>query len=153
MLKENNIVIVDNAVVTFTDSLWNNFIDTGRSTGTYKTIILGDTVAYRSHLLIPVTNSGSEYIGAAVACMKARHLRMMGYDLKNIEKKDHKTINMKYPPTYIIIGNKAAKVMPECNKGTPGNRHVARRYEDIVISDKEYSLTNTSFIGLELYSS
>ena len=31
-------------------------------------------------------------------------------------------------PTRIIIDNEAAICMAKCNKGTAGNRHVARRY-------------------------
>ena len=44
MLKENNIIIKDNAVITFTDSSWNDCIDTGRSTGANLTMIQGGAV-------------------------------------------------------------------------------------------------------------
>ena len=37
-------------------------------------------------------------------------------------------MNIKYSPTYIIIDNKAAKVMSQCNKNTAGDMNVARRY-------------------------
>ena len=93
-------------------------------------MIQGGAVDYGSHLPVPVAMSSgeSEYIAAEVACMKASHLRMIGQDFKNMGKQDYKPMNMKYPPENIIIDNEAAKSMTECNKDTPGNRHVAGRY-------------------------
>ena len=41
-------------------------------------------VDYGSHLPVPVAMSSgeAEYISAAVACMKASHIRMLEYDFK-----------------------------------------------------------------------
>ena len=43
-------------------------------------------VDYGSHLPVPVAMSSdeAEYISAAVACMKASHIRMLEYDFKFI---------------------------------------------------------------------
>ena len=92
-------------------------------------MVQGGAEDYGSHLPIPMamSNSKSEYTVSAVACMKACHLRMMGYDLENMKKHDHDPKNMKCLPAYIIIDNKDDKSMTECNKDTPENRNVARR--------------------------
>ena len=65
---------------------------------------------------------------SAVACMRASHLRMLGYDVERMGSDEYDPMNMKYEPSYIIIDNEAAKAMSECNKDTAGNCHVARRF-------------------------
>ena len=35
MLREHNIQITEETILTFADSSWNDYIDTGRSTGGY----------------------------------------------------------------------------------------------------------------------
>ena len=44
---------------------------------------LAGAVDYGSHLPVPVAMSSgeAEYISAAVACMKASHIRMLEYDV------------------------------------------------------------------------
>ena len=130
MMKMNNIIIKDNEIIMFTDSSWNDCIDTGRSTGGYIAMIQGGAVDYGSHLPVPVAMSSgeAEYIASAVACMRSSHLRMLGYDIEHMGKFDYNPMEIKYDPSYIIIDNEAAKCMSECNKDTAGNRHVARRY-------------------------
>ena len=89
------------------------------------------------------------YIAAAVVCMKASHLKMMGYDYENMGKQDYKLMNMKYPPAYIIINNKAAKVMSECNKDTPKNRHIARICHNVrqatLLKEHKFHWVDTNF--------
>gem|GEM_PF-2876143 len=130
MLKENNIKITEETVLTFTDSSWNDCIDTGRSTGGYITFRQAGAVDYGSHLPVPVAMSSgeAEYISAAVACMKASHIRMLEYDLKFLGTEMYDINDPKYEPARIIIDNEAAIAMTKCNKDTAGNRHVARRY-------------------------
>ena len=130
MMKMNNIIIKDNEIIMFTDSSWNDCIDTGRSTGGYIAMIQGGAVDYGSHLPVPVAMSSgeAEYIASAVVCMRSSHLRMLGYDIEHMGKIDYNPMEIKYDPSYIIIDNEAAKCMSECNKDTAGNRHVARRY-------------------------
>ena len=131
ILIENNILdITAEGAITFSDSSWNDCIDTGRSTGGYISSLQGGVVDYGSHLPVPVAMSSgeAEYIAAAVACMRASHLRMLIYDLKHMSSKDYNTIDVPHPPAKIIIDNEAAIAMATCNKDTAGNRHVARRY-------------------------
>ena len=151
MLKDNYITIEDNSVVTFTDASWNDCIDTGRSTGASLTMIQGGAVDYGSHLPVHIAMSSgeSEYIAAAVACMTVSQLRMMGYNFENMGKEDYKPMNMKYPPANIIIDNGAAKAMSKCNKDTPGNTHVARRYHYVrqgaLLNEHRFQWVGTDF--------
>ena len=84
VFTENKITIDEDTVVTFTDSSWNDCIDTGRSTGGNCSIMQWGPVDHSSHLPIPVAMSSgeAEYISAATAWMKASHLRMLIYDLR-----------------------------------------------------------------------
>ena len=73
-------------MITFSDSSWNDCVDTGRSKGGHITFIQGGADDYGSHLPVPVAMSSgeAEYISAAIACMRGSHLRMLIYDFKNI---------------------------------------------------------------------
>ena len=131
ILIENNILdITAEGAITFSDSSWNDCIDTGRSTGGYISSLQGGVVDYGSHLPVPVAMSSgeAEYIAAAVACMRASHLRMLIYDLQHMSSRNYNATDVPHPPAKIIIDNEAAIAMATCNKDTAGNRHVARRY-------------------------
>ena len=60
--------------------------------------------------------------------MKASHLRMLVYDLRNMGSKLYDGDNLKCEPCRMIVDNEAAISIARCNKDTAGNRHVARRY-------------------------
>ena len=130
VLRENNINVSPDSILTFSDSSWNDCIDTGRSTGHNITMIQAGAVDYSSHLPIHVAMSSreAEYISAAVACMRASHIRTLVYNLKFLGKKEYNSDEPVYEPVTIIIDNKAAISMAKCNKDTAGNHHVARRY-------------------------
>ena len=130
MLKDNNIQVNEESVLTFTNSSWNDCIDTGRSTGGYTILMQAGAVDYGSHLPVPVAISSeeTEYISAAVACMKASHIRMLEYDLKHFGTQSY---DLNYPicePLKNIINTEAAIAMSKYNKETASNKHVARRY-------------------------
>ncbi len=127
ILKENNIEISEDTTITFSDSAWNDCVDTGRSTGGNISILQGGPVDHSSHLPIPVAISSgeAEYISAAAACMRASHLCMLIYNLKYLGTLKYDGDNMDYEPARIIVDNEAAICMAKCNKGTTGNRHVA----------------------------
>ena len=130
LLSEHDISTTNQSVITFTDSSWNDCIDTGRSTGGNVTFNQGGAVDYGSHLPVPVAMSSgeAEYISAAVACMRASHLRMLTYDMRFLGSENYDGDNMNCEPARIIIDNEAAIAMAKCNKDTAGNRHVARRF-------------------------
>ena len=72
VLQENNIETLQDTNVVFTDSSWNNCVDSGRSTGGYIAMLQAGSVDYGSHLLVPVAISSgeAEYIPTKVACMR-----------------------------------------------------------------------------------
>ena len=84
VLSDNNIKVSRGSIIAFTDSSWNDCVNTGRSTGGYITMIQPGVVDYRSQIPVPVAISSGEakYISAAVACMHASRIRMLVYDLK-----------------------------------------------------------------------
>ena len=151
ILEENKIKIDDDTVVTFTDSSWNDCIDTGRSTGGNCSIMQGGPVDHSSHLPIPVAMSSgeAEYISAATACMRASHLRMLIYDLKYLCTPEYDGDKLNQKPAKIIIDNEAAICMAKCNKDTAGNRHVARRFHYVrqgtVLKEHEFEWIGSKF--------
>ena len=151
VLQENNIEIDIDTILTFSDSSWNDCIDTGRSTGGNCTIVQGGPVDHSSHLPIPVAMSSgeAEYISAAAACMRASHLRMLNYDLRYLGTTEYDGNNIKSQPAKIIIDNEAAICMAKCNKDTAGNRHVARRFHYVrqgtVLKEHEFQWINSKF--------
>ena len=130
MLSNNNIQTTEESSITFSDSSWNDCVDTGRSTGGNISFNQGGPADYSSHLPVPVAMSSgeAEYISAAAACMRASHLRMLSYDLRFMGCDHYDQDIVKLEPARIIIDNEAAICMEKCNKDTAGNRHVARRY-------------------------
>ena len=70
----------------------------------------------------------AEFSSAAVAYMKASHLRIFMYDLKFLCSESFDGDNMNYEPEKIIIDDEATISMAKYNKDTARNRHVARRF-------------------------
>lgn len=72
--------------ITFSDSSWNDCVDTGRSTGGHISVIQGASIYYGSYLPVPVVMSSGEavYIAAAAACMRASCLRMLIYNVQHM---------------------------------------------------------------------
>ena len=151
LLIENKIKIDEDTVVTFTDSSWNDCVDTGRSTGGNCSIMQGGPVDHSSHLPIPVAMSSgeAEYISAATACMRASHLRMLTYDLRYLCTKGYDGDKLNEKPARIIIDNEAAICMAKCNKDTAGNRHVARRFHYVrqgtVLKEHKFEWISSKF--------
>ena len=81
----------------FSDSSWKDCVDTGRSSGGYISLPQGGAVDYGSYLLVCVTISSgeAEYIAAAVACMRASHLRMLVYDLQHMCSRNYNATEVK----------------------------------------------------------
>ena len=51
----------------------------------------------------------AEYIEAVVGCMRANHLRTLGYEIKRMDDKDCNPMNIRYKPSCIIIDNEVVK--------------------------------------------
>ena len=84
LLQNNNIQIFEDTLVTFTDSSWNDCVDTGSSIGSNLSLTQGAAAAYNSHfpMLVSMSSKEAEYRSEAVECIKPSHLRMLVYDLR-----------------------------------------------------------------------
>lgn len=80
----------------------------------------GGAEDYGSRLPISIaTSSGeAEYTTAAVACMRASHLRMLSYDFDFLGRDDYDPYHIKYDPTMIITDNEATMAISSCKKDT-----------------------------------
>ena len=58
-----------------------------------------------------MSSGEAEYISAAVACMKASHIKMLEYDLKHLGAKSYDLNNPSCEPSKLIIDNEATKAM------------------------------------------
>ena len=141
LLKEHNITSDDKSAIPCSGPSWNDYVDTGRSTGGHVTFIEGGSFDYGSHLPVPVAmpSGKAEYISATVACMRASHLRILIYDLKFLYSEDYDGDNMEYEPVKIIFENKALISMARCNKDLLP--------EDSTLWDRAPLWMNIIFIG------
>ena len=69
----------------FSDSSWQDFPDTGRSTGGYIIFYQGGTIDHGTHVPGPVAQSSaeSEYNTACTSGMALAHFRMLVNELLN----------------------------------------------------------------------
>ena len=75
----------ENHLMDFSDSSWQDFPDTGRSTGAYIIFYQGGPIDHDTHVPEPVAQSiaESEYNAACTACMALSHFRMLINELLN----------------------------------------------------------------------
>ena len=71
--------------MAFSDSSWQDFPDTGRSTGAYIIHYQGGPIDHGTHVPGPVAQSSaeSEYNAACTAGMNLAHFRMLVHELLN----------------------------------------------------------------------
>jgi hypothetical protein len=101
-LLSSNRISLDNPLITFFGSSWNDDIDTGRSTGCFMIICMGGVVEHSSNMPDPVALSSAEaeYNEACLACVATAHLKQFLEDLElhyvreRIESKQHAFIWM-----------------------------------------------------------
>jgi len=107
----------------FSDSSWNDDVDSGRSTGGYIIWYMGGMVDHSSNLPDPVALSlaEAEYNEACLAFMATNHLRMILSDLENLPEKNMKA-------TIVYLDSKSAIAMGASYKDTKHTRHIMRRY-------------------------
>ena len=107
----------------FYDSSWQDFQDTGRSTGAYIIFYQGGPIDHITHVTGPVAKSSaeSEYNAACTAGMALANFRMLIHELLN-----------KYPDIVpqeaplIVLDSKSAMFMAKNGKDTKHTRHIAR---------------------------
>jgi hypothetical protein len=107
----------------FSDSSWNDDIDTGRSTGCFILTYMGGIVDHSSNMPDPVALSSAEaeYNEGCVAFMAASHLRMLLCELEGMEEAE-------MSPTTIFFDSKSAIAMGNSYHDTKHTRHIMRRY-------------------------
>jgi hypothetical protein len=83
-LLTNTGISLDNPLCTFTNSSWNDDVDTGRSSGHFIIIYMGGVVEHSSNIPDPVAFSSAEaeYNEACLACMATAHLKEFLEDLE-----------------------------------------------------------------------
>ncbi len=59
-LLSSNGISLDNPLCTFTDSSWNDDVDTGRSSGCFMIIYMGGVVEHSSNMPDPVALSSAD---------------------------------------------------------------------------------------------
>jgi hypothetical protein len=107
----------------FSDSSWNDNVDTGCSMGCFIITYMGGIMDHSSNMLDPVALSLAEakYDEGCVAFMAASHLRMLLRELEGIEEQ-------KLVPTTIYFDSKSAIIMGNSYKDTKHTQHIMRRY-------------------------
>ena len=74
-----------NHLLDFSDSSWQDFPDTGKSTGAYIILYQGETIDHGTHVPVPVAQSSkeSEYNAACTVGMALAHFRMLIHEVLN----------------------------------------------------------------------
>ena len=110
--------------MAFSDSGWQNFPDTGRSTGSYIIFYQGLPIDHGTHVPGPVAQSSaeSEYNAACTAGMALAHFRMLIHEFLN----KYQDIVKEEAPL-IILDIKSAMCMSSYGKDTKHTRHISRR--------------------------
>jgi hypothetical protein len=107
----------------FSDSSWNDDVDTGRSTGCFIITYMGGSMDHSSNMPDPVALSSAEaeYNEGCVAFMAASHLRMLLCELEGIDEGG-------MAPTTMYFNSKSAMAMGNSYHDTKHTQHIMRRY-------------------------
>ena len=110
--------------MSFPDSSWKYFPDTGRSTGAYIIFYQGEPIDHGTHVPGPVAQSSaeSEHNAACTAGISLTHFRML---IHNCFNKNTYIVPEKAP--LIILDSKYAVCVANNGKDTNHTRHIARR--------------------------
>ena len=114
----------ENRLMSFSDSSWQYFPDTGRSTGEYIIFYQVGTIDHCTHVPVSVSQSSaeSEYNAACTAGMALARLRILIRELLN---NDPDMVTEEAP--LIVLGSKYAMCMANNFKCTKHTRHIAMR--------------------------
>ena len=107
----------------FSDSSWQDFLETGRSTGAYIIFYQGGPIDYGTHVPGPVAQSSAEskYNEACTAGMALAHFRILINELLN---KDPDIVPEESP--LIVLDSKSDMCMSKSGKDTKHTRHIAK---------------------------
>ena len=123
LLRQANIN-TKNHLMAFSDYSWQDFTDTGRSTGAYIIFYQGGPIDHSTHVPGPVAQSSaeSEYNAACTAGIDLAHFRMLICELLN---EDPDMVPKEVP--LIVLDIKSDMCMANNGKDTKNNRHISRR--------------------------
>ena len=113
-----------NLLCAWYDSSWQDYPDTGRSTGAYIIFYQGGPIEHGTHVPGPFAQSSaeSEYNAACAAGMALSHFRMFIHELLS---KDPDIVPEEAP--LIVLDSKYAMCIAKNDKDAKHNRHIARR--------------------------
>ena len=114
----------DNQLMGFSDSTWQDYPDTGQSTGAFIIFYQGGIIYHDTHVPVPVAQSisESEYNTACTAGMVLAHFRVLFNELVN---KDPYIFPEE--ATLIILDGKSDVCMANNGKDTNLIRNIYRR--------------------------
>ena len=108
----------------FSDSSWQDFLETGRSIGAYIIYYQGGPIDYGTHVPGPVAQSSaeSEYNAVCIAGMVLAHFIML---INELLIKDPYIVPEEAP--LVVLDIKSAMCMSKSGKDTKQTRHILRR--------------------------
>ena len=120
----NASIKAENKLIYFSDSSWQYFTDTRRSTGEYIIFFLGGPIDHDTHVPVPVAQSSaySEYNAACTAGIALAHFRISSPEFLN----KGPDIDPEEAPL-IILDSKSDVCMAKNGKDTKHKRHISRR--------------------------
>ena len=132
LLRQANIK-TENHLMDFSDSSWQYFSDTGRSTGAYIIFYQGGPIDHGTHVLGPVAPSSaeSEYNAVCTTGMALARFRMLIHELLN---NDPDIVTEEDP--LLVLDSKFDMCMDKNGKDTKYTRHIARRMHFVSNEEK-----------------
>ena len=123
----------------FSDSIWQDFPDTRRSTGAYIIFYQGGPIDHGTHVLVPVPQSIAEieYNAACTAGMALEHFRMLIHEQLN-EDPDI----VPEESSLIVLDSKSAMCMAKNGKYNKYTRHIERRIHFVRNGEKMQDAQN-----------
>ena len=114
----------ENHLMAFSDFSWQDFPDTGRSTGTYINFYQGGPIDHGTHVPGPVSQSSAEsdYNAVCITGIYLAHFRMLIHELLN---KDPDIVLEETP--IIVLDIKYTMCMAKNGKDSKHTRNIARR--------------------------
>ena len=134
LLSKHN--LPHDTTVVFSDSSWQDCVDTGKSTGAFAIFSQGGLVDYASFVPDPVAMSSGEakYNAGAVAGMATLHMKMLEIDLFYLGTPFENDDKYKLPgsekisPSLIIFDSECAIKMAETSRSSSRTHHIDRRF-------------------------
>ena len=132
LLRQANIK-TNNHLMDFSDSSWQDFPYTGRSTGAYMILYQGGPIDHGTHVPGQVAQSSveSEYNVACTAGMALANFRMLIHELLN---KDRDIVP--YEDPLIVLYSNSAMCMDNNGKDKKYTRHIPRRMHFVRSGEK-----------------